>query len=45
MHGSHVTACGSLVDHTPVRETYADQLFQAGTIRELLAPIPAADAA
>jgi hypothetical protein len=41
MHGSHVTACGSPVARTRVLETHADQLFQAGIIRELLAAIRA----
>ena len=44
MHGSHVIAGGSPVAHTPVLETHADQQFQAATVRELLATIPATDA-
>jgi len=43
MPGLHGTACGSPVARTPVRETHADHPFQAGTVRELLAAIPAVD--
>jgi len=45
MHGSHGTAYGSLVGRTPAQETHAAQLLQAGTVRELLATIPAAGTA
>jgi hypothetical protein len=43
MHGSLVTASGSPVARMPVLKTLADQPFQAGTVRELIATIFATD--